>query len=138
MHNPYIVLAIAAYFTVFHLGMLLAAVQVPTQDIDPDIYRRRALAGTIAYLVGIVAAVGFGFAAREKAGRATYTAIILICLFALPLAVYPVMTLALRLDPCGSKKGSCIMKTSGKYSSTAALLTALGVWVLAKYSMEKL
>lgn len=138
MHNPYIVLAIAAYFVVLHIGMMIAAAQLSMRSVPKNIYNRRALAGGVSYLVGMIAAIGFAFAAKEKAGRATYVAIILICLFALPLAVYPVMTLALQLNPCGGGQKSCTMKLSGKYSSTAALLAALSVWVIAKYTMQKL
>ncbi len=91
MHNPLVVLSLAAYCTLLHVGMMIAMPIAMRGNGKPSgpVHRRRAMAAALAYVVGIVAAVVFGIQNRRRARtHATFWAVILLLLFGLSYAVY--------------------------------------------------
>lgn len=95
MHNPLLVIAIAVFVTVVHVGMLLAALSMPARAAGHDdpaqvaMRRRRGMAAGVAYAVAAAAAIGYGVMRRDRAHtHVTYWAALLILFFGLSYAVY--------------------------------------------------
>lgn len=107
MHNPRIVVSVATWLTIVHLGHIFVmgynkdyescSRKMDAEDIA--VRRRRVIAGTTAYAVGLAAALAYLISRRHRSDRATYWAVGAIALFGLTHAVYSAWPKLYRDDP---------------------------------------
>jgi len=143
MHNPLMIMAVAAYVTLWQLGMLLVALTMPAdprrQSTGTDTsIRRRAVAGGMAYSAGIIAAVAYAVMRRERAQtHATYWAIVLILLFGLSFAVYMAVPKLVKPDP--TPEDQQVLQKWHDASAAVSVVALLGAgvtWVVARNTMK--
>lgn len=100
MHNPLIVISVATYVTLVQIGMAAVAMLMPKLSVQNDVRKRRIVAGTIAYLVGMAAAAAYAFFMRDQITvRATHIATVLILLFGLSIGIYNAVPKIVPTDP---------------------------------------
>lgn len=100
MHNPLIVISVATYVTLVQIGMAAVAMLMPKLSVQADVRKRRIVAGSIAYLVGMVAAAAYAYLMRDQMTvRATHVATVMILLFGLSIGVYNAVPKIVATDP---------------------------------------
>lgn len=144
MHNPLLVVAIAAYVTVVHLGMLIASLLLP--ELAPcnapsnykDVKARRGVAAGVAYASAAVTAIVFGVMRRAKAKtHITYWATLLILIFGLSFAIYTAFP---KVDVDDAPPS--YLQTREQWNKAAsivnivALVVAVGSWVGANHLLK--
>lgn len=143
MHNPLMIMAIAAHVTLWQLGMLLVALTMPANSRRQSTgteasIRRRAVAAGMAYSAGIIAAVAYAVMRRERAQtHATYWAIVLILLFGLSFAVYMAVPKLVKPDP--TPEDQQVLQKWQDASATVSVVALLGAvvtWVVARNIMK--
>ena len=107
MHNPRIVIALATWLTITHLGHVFVMSYNKDYEScshrkdaeDVAVYRRRVTAGSTAYAIGFLAALGYLISRRHRSNRITYYAVAAIILFGLTHAIYLAWPKLYRDDP---------------------------------------
>ena len=139
MHNPRIVVTLAVWFIVIHVGHMIvmgfnknfktyAARECPD---DGAVRRRRVAAGLTAYAIALIAALAYFITRREKADRITYWAVGAIVFFGLAEAVYMAWPKLYRNDPTPADQQR--QRRGARLSESVhvvALLSAIVAWVL--------
>ena len=139
MHNPRIVVTLAVWFTVIHVGHMFVMgynkdYQTCAARKGPDdvaVYRRRVAAGSTAYAIALIAALAYLISRREKADRITYWAVGAIVFFGLAEAIYMAWPKLYRNDPTPADQQR--RRRGARLSESVhfvALLSAIVAWVL--------
>ena len=144
MHNPLLVVAIAAYVTLIHLGMLVGmSISHKWSGDDKEkkaIKKRRTVAAAVAYVVALAATLYFAIARQSKAKtHVTYWATLLIMFFGLSYAVYTIFPKVYASDPTPEDQKARTYK--GQVANVVHALALLGAaitWFTAKFTMKPL
>jgi uncharacterized membrane protein len=144
MHTPLMVVAIAAFFVLLHLGHIfgMLIVQKPeltVTDEDREVKERRGAAAGIAYGLAAAAALVYGLTQQIKAGRVTYWATIAILFFGLSTVIYAIVPKIYHKDPTAEYQERHVRAARLSNTVTAvALFGAVGAWAIARGTMAPL
>ena len=144
MHNPLIVISIAAYVTLIHLGMLVGMSVIHKSSSNDSekrkIRKRRSIAALVAYIIALIVALGFAFMRQEKAKtHLTYWATIFILFFGVSYAIYSIIPKVYAEDPTAEdQKTKMTLGRVANIVHAMALIGALLTYVTARFTMTPL
>ena len=140
MHNPRVVVALATWLTVVHIGHIFvmswnkeyeSCTHSPTAE-DQAVAKRRIIAGSTAYLVSIVAAIAYLVTRRHRSDRVTYWAVAAVILFGLSHAIYLAWPKLYRDDP--TPEDQARRRRGARLSESVyfiAIVSAIVAWYLS-------